>query len=171
MAFLLRRFSSSSASSSDYMTCKWREDIRSVATQNTYPAYEGNTEWEEDNNPPPPSPPNELPPTFIRTPPPHQMNSNMSTPPSTTPIPDDKGITSHEDRRRYKVTLTCTYCRTQYTTEWGEGNEPYLELRQSKWQQGRDGSGNYTWQRARCPNYYQNCGGGQNVQRQLALKY
>ena len=152
----------------DYCAYQLQKDIRGVATQNTtYRAYEGNTTRKDDNNPLPPSPPNEPPPTFVRTPPPPPDEQQHEY----APLPDDKGITSHEDRRRYKVTLTCTYCRTQYTTKWGEGDEPYRELRNAKWQQGRDGSSNYTWQRARCPDYYHGCGGGQIEQGQLAIQY
>ena len=155
-------------SQEEYSAYQWQEDTRGAATQNTtYQALVGNTTWENDNNLLPPSPPNEPAPTFTRTPapPPDEQQHEYG------PLPDDKGITFHRDQRRYKVTLTCTYCRTEYATKWGEGDEPYRELRNAKWQQGRDGSSNYTWQRARCPDNYHGCGGGQNVQGQLAIQY
>ena len=114
-------------------------------------------------------PPNEPALTFSRTPapPPDEQQDDDG-------LPDEKGITMHKDGRQYKVTLRCTYCRTQYTTRWGAGQEPYQELTDANWQRGRDGSGNKTLQRARCVDYYQGCGGDGNrqvVQGQLALQY
>ena len=90
--------------------------------------------------------------------------------PLTTPrhhSPDEKGITLHEDQRTYKVTPTCTRCHTQYTTEWGTGNEPYQELRHLGWKKGKVTSGNLTWQRAQCPTYYTNCADAQSTQIHL----
>ena len=158
-------------SQEDYNAYQWQEDTRGTAVQNTmYWASEGNTTLENyNNNLFPPSPPNEPAPTFTRTPaPPPDEQQNEDG------LPDGKGITTHNDRRRYKVTLRCTYCHTQYTTRWGTGQEPYQELTDANWQRGRDGSGNKTLQRARCPDYYQGCGGDGNrqvVQGQLALQY
>ena len=155
----------------DYNANQWQEETRGIAVHNTrYWAPEGNTTLENDNNNLfPPSPPNEPAPTFTRTPapPPDEQQDEDG-------LPDEKGITMHKDRWQYKVILRCTYCHTQYTTRWGAGQEPYQELTDANWQRGRDGSGNKTWQRARCPDYYQGCGGDGNrqvVQGQLALQY
>ena len=124
---------------------------------------------EDGNNLLPPGPPNEPAPILTKTTaPPTDEQQNEDGP------PDGKGITYHRFLRCYKVTIKCTYCSIQYTTKWGEGYEPYQELKDAHWQRGRDGSGNKTWQRAKCPNYYHGCGGNGNrqaVQGHLALRY
>ena len=101
-------------SQEDYNAYQWQEDTRGTAVQNTmYWASEGNTTLENGNNNLfPPSPPNEPAPTFTRTPAPppdEQQNEDGH--------PDEKGITWHKDRWRYKVTLKCTHCSAQYNTQ------------------------------------------------------
>ena len=142
--------------------------IRSDATRNTYQEYEGNTVWEPMPREPTPSPPEEPPPTLRRSPPPspRDLQREHASPPPRHPSPDEKGITLHEDRRRYQVTLTCTGCRLRQKTEWGAGDEPYQALRQLGWMRGKDASGNLTWQRAKCPTYYPNCAEAQSTQNQ-----
>ena len=162
----------------EYRTHKWQENIRSVATRNMYQEYEENTEWEPIPTEPTPSTP-EGPPSTLRQSPlpsPRAPPSDHPTarPPSDhhpprLPSPDEKGITLHEDRRRYQVTLTCTGCRIRHKTEWGAGDEPYQALRQLGWTRGKDASGNLTWQRAKCPTYYSNCAETQSTQNQLEL--
>ena len=143
----------------------WTEDTQGAATHTAYVAPEGNNTEESDDDPLPPNPPNEPAPAFTRTPAPspdEQQDEDGLT--------DEKGITMHKDGKHYKVTVKCNYCRTQYTTRWGAGTGPYTELTDARWEQGRDRSGNWTWQRARCPKYYENCRRRQNVQGQLAIQ-
>ena len=73
----------------DYRTSKWREDIRSVATRNTYQEYEGNTVWEPTPREPTPSPPEEPPPTLRRSPPPspRELQREHAPPPPRPPLP------------------------------------------------------------------------------------
>ena len=111
-------------------------------------ASERNATLENDNNIPfPPSPPNGPAPAFtsVPVPPPDEPQDEDG-------ITDDKGITMHKDGWQYKVTVKCKNCRTQYTTRWGTGSDPYKELTNANWEQGRDKSCNWTWQKARCPN-------------------
>ena len=35
--------------------------------------------------------------------------------------------------------------------------EPYDEITAAGWTKGRDGSGNWTWQKAHCPNFRHGC--------------
>ena len=72
-------------------------------------------------------------------------------------LTNDKGVTIHKDRIHYKVIVKCTWCGTQYRTQWGEGNGPYEELKEKQWLSGKDKSGKYIWQQARCPRYYKGC--------------
>ena len=66
---------------------------------------------------------------------------------------DHNGVTYHKNYIHYKVTIKCRLCNSIYTTEWGHGQAPYDEMKARGWSQGRDRSGNWTWQQARCPNY------------------
>ena len=116
-------------------------------------ASERNATLENDNNIPfPPSPPNGPAPAFtsVPAPPPDEPQDEDG-------ITDAKGITMHKDGWQYKVTVKCKNCLTQYTTRWGTGSDPYKELTNANWEQGRDKSGNWTWQKARCPNYRLGC--------------
>ena len=66
-------------------------------------------------------------------------------------LTNDKGVTYHKDHIHYKVNVKCKWCCTSYTTEWGHGSAPYEEMKARGWTQGKDRSGNWTWQQARCP--------------------
>ena len=116
-------------------------------------ASERNATLENDNNiPSPSSPPNGLAPAFTSVPAP-----SPDEPQDEDGITDAKGITMHKDGWQYKVTVKCKNCPTQYTTRWGTNSDPYKELTNANWEQGRDRSGNWTWQKARCPNYRLGC--------------
>ena len=71
-------------------------------------------------------------------------------------LTNDKGITHHKDYIHCKVTVKFKLCSSSYTTEWGHGSAPYDEMKARGWTQGKDRSGNWTWQQARCP-IYGNC--------------
>ena len=143
----------------------WTEDTQGAATHTAYLAPEGNTTEESDDDPLPPKPPNEPAPAVTRTPapPPDEQQDEDG-------LTDEKGITMHKDGRQYKVTVKYNYSRTQYTTRWGAGREPYTELTDARLEKGRDGSGNCTWQKARCPAYYNHCRSEQHIQGQLAIQ-
>ena len=101
---------------------------------------------------PPPSPPSWPAPASSSepAPPPHE-------PYDEDDITDAKGVTMHNNGWQYKVTVKCKNCAAQYKTRWGENNDPYKELAKAGWEKGRDRSGNYSWQKAHCPNFRLSC--------------
>ena len=66
-------------------------------------------------------------------------------------LTNDKRVTYHKDHIHYKVTVKCKWCCSSYTADWTYGSAPYEELKAKEWTQGKDKSGNWTWQQARCP--------------------
>ena len=43
----------------------------------------------------------------------------------------------HKDDWQYIVTVKCKNCPTQYTTRWGINSDPYKELTNANWEQGK----------------------------------
>ena len=129
---------------------RYLEEIRWAVTESMANlAPKRNATLENDNNIPfPSSPPNGVAPALTSVPAP-----SPDEPQDEDGITDAKGIAMHKDGWQYKVTVKCKNCPTQYTTRWGTNSDPYKELTNANWEQGRDRSGNWTWQKARCPNF------------------
>ena len=94
-----------------------------------------------------PGPPGAPPPCTSRTPAPPPAETQDEDGP-----PDAKGIT-YCTGGHYKVTVKCIYCGTTHKTGPSNHHNPYTELRGMGWAQGKNNSGNYTWQFARCPDW------------------
>ena len=94
-----------------------------------------------------PGPPSVPPPCTSRTPAPPPSDTQTENGP-----PDDKGITWCSDGS-YKVTVKCIYCRITHKTGPSNHHDPYTELRNIGWTQGKSRSGNHTWQFPRCPDW------------------
>ena len=130
------------------------EDIRlAVAASLLNTVTEHTTIQEIDMDTSPPGPPDS----------PAPATSYEPAPPPYEPYDEDEhhtdanGVTTHKDGWQYKVTVRCKNCNAQYKTRWVVDHDPYKELLAAGWEKGRDGSGNYSWQKAHCPNFRRGC--------------
>ena len=134
---------------------RFAEEIRLATAASLVEAETEHTIAQESGRytPAPPGPPNTPAPT----------TSHEPAPPPIEPYDDDEhdtnanGITTHRYGWQYKVTVKCKSCKVQYKTRWGLDHEPYDEITAAGWTKGRDSSGNWTWQKAHCPNFRHGC--------------